>query len=149
MTSAGEDRYRRGLYTFIKRSSPYPSFLAFDATSRESCTVRRIRTNTPLQALALLNDRFSVESANALWKRMEREGGPDDRSKLIHGFRLCTSRRPTATETGLMLKLLDKMKLKYKLVPEEAKKLAGTPTDAAWTMVCNVLLNLDESITKE
>jgi len=149
MTSTGEDRYRRGLYTFIKRSSPYPSFLAFDATSRESCTVRRIRTNTPLQALALLNDRFSVESATALWKRMEREGGPDDRSKLIHGFRLCTSRKPTASETGLMLKLLEKMKSKYKRAPEEAKKLAGTPTDAAWTMVCNVLLNLDESITKE
>ena len=77
VTSAGEDQFRRGIYTFIKRTSPYPSMLTFDGTSRETCTVRRIRTNTPLQALTTLNDPVYVEAAQALARQMIMQGGGD------------------------------------------------------------------------
>jgi hypothetical protein len=109
VTSQGEDRYRRGLYTFVRRTSPYPSFMTFDATSRESCTVRRVRTNTPLQALTLLNDEVSMEAARALVDRVEREiaptvaGAPSNRERAAVAFRLCTSRRPTEHEVDLVV----------------------------------------------
>ncbi len=143
----GDEQYRRGLYTFWKRTSPYPSFMAFDATSRESCTVRRIRTNTPLQALALLNDKAYLEAAWALAKRMER-AGKTTTQKLEAGFRLCTGRRPQATELNRLAQAYQKLLSQYQAKPAEAKKLGGTPEIAALTMVGNVLLNLDETITK-
>jgi hypothetical protein len=148
MESKGEDRYRRGLYTFIKRSSPYPSFLSFDSTSRESCTVRRIRTNTPLQALALLNDQACIEAARALGARMLREGGATVDSRLSYGFRLCTGRRPNAGELSRLKQLLANLTSKYLKDSEASKKIGSTPAEAAWTMVSNVLLNLDETVTK-
>ena len=84
-TSDGEDRWRRSLYTTIRRSSPYPSLVTFDAPSREQCTVRRVRTNTPLQALTTLNDPVFVEAARRLAGRMIAETGPDPRARVEHG----------------------------------------------------------------
>ncbi|MFI5385405.1 MAG: DUF1553 domain-containing protein [Fimbriimonadales bacterium] len=148
MESKGEDRYRRGLYTFVKRSSPYPTFLNFDSTSRESCTVRRIRTNTPLQALAMLNDKVVLEAAKALGNRMQTEGGDQHTQRLAYGFRLCTGRRPTTVEIGRLDRLFKQLVATYGKDPASANKIAGTTLDAAWTMVANVLLNLDETVTK-
>lgn len=144
MMSPGSNQYRRGLYTFIKRSSPYPSMLNFDGTSREECTVRRIRTDTPLQALALLNDKGVFDAASALGKRMVKEGGA---SPAAYGFRLCTGRRPNKQELANLDGLFAKLLKRYKADPAAAKKLGGSPEQAAWTMVGNVLLNLDETVT--
>ncbi len=92
--SEGEDRHRRALYTFIRRTSPYPPLITFDAPTREFCTVRRVRTNTPLQALTTLNDPAFFEAAQALARIMVSEGGPDPGAKLSYGFRRVTSRMP-------------------------------------------------------
>jgi hypothetical protein len=135
--SEGEDRYRRGLYTFVRRTAPYPSMLTFDATSREFCTVRRVRTNTPLQGLTTLNDPAFFEGAQALAKRVLAEGGDDTRSRIEYAFRLCTARKPKPAE-------LDRLTKWY-----EAERTAQKNEDKAWTMVANVLLNLDETLTKE
>jgi hypothetical protein len=155
VTSEGEDRYRRGLYTFYRRSAPYPSMVNFDAPSREFCTVRRVRTNTPLQALTTLNDPTFFEAARALGKRLVQEGGsrPEERAAL--GFRLCTARRPQPAELektlGFYRQQLDKFrqdeKAAHAVIQDE--KAADAPELAAWTMVSNVLLSLDETLTKE
>ncbi len=154
--SEGEDRYRRGLYTFVRRTAAYPSLVNFDAPSREFCTVRRPRTNTPLQALTTLNDPAFFEAAKALAKRMMKEAGPDPSSRAIYGFRLCVSRHPNKEELG---RLLDYYKQELVGVQSDAevaragvqseKSTPDPPELAAWTMVSNVLLNLDETITKE
>ncbi len=141
----GEDRFRRGMYTFWKRSSPFPNFAAFDATSRETCTVRRIRTNTPLQALALLNDTGMIAAAEALGGRMNKEGGKDP---IGYGFRLATGRSPSLSEAKRLSALRTKLLARYAAKPTEAAKLGG-PQKAANTLLANVLLNLDETITKE
>ncbi|HMS56778.1 MAG TPA: PSD1 and planctomycete cytochrome C domain-containing protein [Fimbriimonadaceae bacterium] len=130
-----ETRYRRGLYVFWKRTSPYPSFMAFDATSRETCTPRRIRTNTPLQALALMNDPVMLEAAEALGSVM-RKHGKTDQDHLREGFQRCTGRKPVEAEMNRLLKLVASLR---------AKKL-DDPT--VWRLVANTLLNLDETITK-
>ncbi|RYG34373.1 DUF1553 domain-containing protein, partial [bacterium] len=149
MRSEGDDRYRRSLYTFWKRTSPYPAYMAFDATSREICTVRRIRTNTPLQALTLLNDQEMMEAASALGQRMRSTKG-DVSAQISAGFRLCTGRAAKPSERERLTALLTKLRQRYEAKPEDVKKLGtGSPEDAAWTMVGNVLLNLDETITKE
>jgi hypothetical protein len=140
----GSDLVRRGLYTYWKRTRSYPAFMAFDATSREVCTPQRIRTNTPLQALTLLNDEAIMDASKALAKiMMSEENG------LINGFRRCTSRTPRDAELRRLQALYMKLKLEYMGKPEEAKKLGGSPDEAAWIMTANVILNLDESITKE
>ena len=133
-------RYRRGLYVFWKRASVYPSFMALDATSREICTSRRIRTNTPLQALTLLNDKANLEAAKALGDKMKAKG-------IAYGFRCATGRRPSASELEVLNQAHATFKKRYTGLPEEAKKLGGLET-AAWTLVGNVLLNLDETMTK-
>ena len=97
-TSKGEDRYRRGLYTFWKRTAPYPAFLSFDAPSREFCVVRRPQTNTPLQALTLLNDPVYIEAAQALARRMVTEVGGEPAARVARGFRLVLARAPQAAE---------------------------------------------------
>ena len=164
--SKGEDRYRRGIYTFIRRTSPYPSLNAFDAPSREFCTVRRVRTNTPLQALTTLNDPGFVEAARALGARIMKEGGADPATRATYGFRLCLSRHPTPPELGRLLAFYRQELDRYSKDPKAAVAAAGGPgakvassapvsmgsadaEAAAWTMVSNVLLNLDETITKE
>lgn len=130
--SKGEDRYRRALYTFIRRSAPYPSLVTFDGTSREFCTVRRIRTDTPLQALTTLNDPAFFEAAQALARRAASEGEPDPAARASYMFRLCTGRRPNPAELSQIL-----------------KSLGGQPTPARWALTANALLNLDETLTKE
>jgi len=135
--------YRRGVYTFWKRTSTYPAFTALDAASREECVPRRSRTNTPLQALALLNDQTMMDAARALGTKMSEAG---DVSKGIQlGFRRVVSRKPTSEEQTRVAKLFETLKSKYDKDPEAAKKVGG---NAPWTMVANVLLNMDEAITK-
>ena len=154
-TSAGEDRYRRGLYTAWRRSNPYPSMLTFDAPNREVCTVRRPRTNTPLQALVTLNDPVYIEAAQALARRMIAEGGASSADRLTFGFRTCLARLPTAAELERLTKLYDDLRERYAGDEPMARSLAtdpiGPPPEgveiadlAAWTAVANVLLNLDE-----
>jgi len=149
--SQGDDRYRRGLYTFLRRTAPYPSLLAFDATSREACTVRRVRTNTPLQALTTLNDPAFFEGARALARRVLAEGGPAPEARAELAFRLCVSRKPKAGEVDRILRWHEEQQRFFARHEEDARKIAGDADAdvAAWTMVANVLLNLDETLTKQ
>jgi hypothetical protein len=157
-TSQGEDRYRRALYTTWRRSSPYPAMATFDAPSREVCTIRRPRTNTPLQALVTLNDPAYVEAAQALARRMVREGGSTDADRATHGFRLVLARRPTPAETDRLIGLHHDVREDFLKTPDDAEKMATDPLGpvpgdfpadtaelAAWTAVANVILNLDET----
>jgi Protein of unknown function (DUF1553)/Protein of unknown function (DUF1549)/Planctomycete cytochrome C len=149
--SKGEDRYRRGLYVFVRRTSPYPSMTAFDAPSREACTVRRIRTNTPLQALTTLNDPAFFEAAQKLAQRILEQGGPDTGSRAVYGFRLVTARRPAAKELESLLSSFEKERRHFDSNPDEARQICGKPDPelAAWSVLSNVLLNLDETLTRE
>ena len=157
-TSAGEDKFRRGLYTEWRRSNPYPSMSTFDAPNREVCTVRRSRTNTPLQALVTLNDPVYVEAAQALARRIA-ASGPTPRDKALFAFRHVTSRNPTDDELNRLVKLFDSSREQLQKQPDRAKQLATEPLGpapndadipelAAWTLVGNVLLNLDEMLMK-
>ncbi|MBL8769414.1 MAG: PSD1 domain-containing protein [Planctomycetes bacterium] len=135
--SAGEDRLRRGLYTFWRRTAPYPSFVTFDAPSRETCIATRPRSNTPLQALVLLNDPAFVEAQHALASRMLERADATDAQRIVHGFRRATSRVPDAVELDTLLDLL-------------ASERTAHPDaiEAPWRVVAGVLLNLDETITR-
>jgi hypothetical protein len=157
-TSEGEDRYRRALYTAWRRSSPYPSMVAFDAPSREVCTLRRNSSNTPLQALVTLNDPVYVESAQALARRaMARESTLE--GQITYAFRCCLSRPPRHTELQLLVDLYRESHSDLTEQPAAAMKLATDPlgdlppgvdaaSAAAMTMVANTLLNLDEMFLK-
>jgi hypothetical protein len=158
--SRGKDLYRRGLYTFWKRTVPPASFAVFDAPDREKCTARRAQTNTPLQALVLLNDTTYVEAARALAQRALREGGKDVGDRLAYVFRQATARQPTRKERGVLRSLLDERLTAFRRDTRAALKLLAvgeSPRDkrldpselAAWTTVASVILNLDETITKE
>jgi hypothetical protein len=148
--STGEDKYRRGLYTFARRSAMYPAMMNFDATSREVCTVRRVRTNTPLQALTTLNDQAFFEAARAFAVRVAKEGGADDDSRIAYAYRLATGRLPKPAESERMLSYLAKEKAYFATRRGEAMQVAGGDAALApWTMLGNVLLNLDEALTKE
>ncbi|MGH7127562.1 MAG: DUF1549 and DUF1553 domain-containing protein, partial [Planctomycetaceae bacterium] len=157
-TSPGGDRYRRGLYTEWRRSLPYPSMATFDAPSREVCTVRRVRTNTPLQALVTLNDPVYVEAAQALARRMATSGKTPE-EKVTIGFRLCLAREPHPAEVERLVTLHKQVYAEYANQPDQARALATDPLGpapdgmdvidlAAWTVVGNVLLNLDEVLMK-
>jgi hypothetical protein len=159
-TSTGEDRYRRGMYTFWKRSAPYPEQTTFDQPTGENSCVRRVRSNTPLQALTTLNDAVYLECAKALGMRIVKEGGNDDRSRAVFGFRLCTGRLPDAAELKQLLTMVDEEKNNFENNTVRAIKVAAVDPNslpenvnlhkvAEWTMVARVLLNLDETITKE
>ncbi|MEO8660384.1 MAG: DUF1553 domain-containing protein, partial [Bryobacteraceae bacterium] len=157
-TSEGADRYRRGLYTFVKRGSPYPAMNAFDAPERSVCAVNRPNSNTPLQALTTLNDEAFVEAAGALAKQLLAHQG-NTRDKLAFGFKLATSREPSDRELGSLLTLQEKAVAKYRGNEAAAAKLVTAalrtqtpdrPSDVApWIVAANVILNLDETITKE
>lgn len=151
-TSEGEDLHRRSIYTFWKRTSPYPALMAFDATSREVCTSRRIRTNTPLQALVTLNDPAYMDAAKALADRMLASAG-GDRDRIAYGFLRCTSRSPETVELDRLERLLQQQRGRYRDDPDAARKLRGADGDvaeaAAWTVLANVLLNLDETLSQE
>jgi hypothetical protein len=154
--SEGEDRYRRAIYTFIRRSAPYPSLVTYDAPSREFCTVRRVRTNTPLQALTALNDPLFFDAARALARRMMNEGGDTPESRVTYGFRLAVSRQPNTQELANVDAFYQQQLTTYQKDNDAALQTIAakrnTPNaseQAAWTMVGNVLLNMDETISKE
>jgi hypothetical protein len=161
--ATGPDRYRRALYTFRFRSVPYPMLQTFDAPNADFSCVRRPRSNTPLQALTLLNEPVSLESARALALVTLREGGASDADRLSLAFRRCLARPPADDESRPLLALLERETKRFAsgtlnpcdLVvdkPDEALRLppSATPAQlAGWTVVARVLLNLDETITKE
>jgi hypothetical protein len=158
--SEGPGLYRRSLYTFWKRTIAPPAMVAFDAAPRETCVVRETRTNTPLQALDLMNDVTYVEAARKLAERMMREGGEDPAERLAYGFRLATARRPGQREAEILARGFQRYLDRYQTKPEDAEKLlaAGdSPRDeklpahelAAYAATASMILNLDEVITKE
>jgi hypothetical protein len=152
-TPKNEDRYRRGLYTYWRRTSPYPSMESFDAPSREFCVTRRIRTNTPLQALVTLNDPAFVEAAQAMARRLMAEGGASADDKARFGFKLALSRTPSRAELKRVVSAYQSERVYYQANTGDAEALAGSKTDAvetaAWTAVANVFLNLDETLSRE
>ncbi len=135
--ATGGDRYRRGMYTHFWRSSPYPMLMAFDAPNANVSCTRRLRSNTPLQSLTLANDQAFFECAAALGRHVLDASG-DSAARARLAFRLCLSREPTAAESELLARLVQ-------------QESTGSPNDeqAAWTRICRVLLNLDETITRE
>ncbi len=158
-TSPGEDKYRRGLYTSWRRTTPYPSMTTFDAPSREVCTIRRIRTNTPLQAFVTMNDPVFVEASQALARRIIAEGGKTNEERATYGFRLCLAREPQPREKQRLVALYEEVLARYAKDEAAAKQMAteplgAAPTDvkitelAAWTVVSNILINLDEFLAR-
>ena len=159
-TSEGADRYRRALYTFWKRTAPYPSMTVFDAPNADASCVRRVRSNTPLQALTTLNDATFHECAQAMAMRVYKEGGSDEKSRATYAYRLCTGRYPDEVELKHVLDLYDNQKSYFDGATDKAITVAlvdpkNLPENvnlhsvAAWTTVSRVLLNMDETITKE
>ena len=158
--SHGEDLYRRSLYIYRKRTVPHPATNTFDAPSFETCQVARARTNTPLQALALLNDVTYLEAARKLAERMLVEGGREDSERLTHGFRLVTGRYPTTVELQILQRGCQRKRSLFAKDPDASEALVShgeseTTADVAaselatYTSMASVLLNLDETITKE
>lgn len=157
--STGADRYRRGVYTEWRRSMPYPSMATFDVPNREVCTIRRIRTNTPLQALVTLNDPVYVEAARALGQRIVARKAASDRERAEWALQHVLLRSPSAAEVDQLMGVYEQAANHYRAAPDDAAKLlAGEPLAAigaepspelaAWTVVSNVLLNLDELLQK-
>jgi hypothetical protein len=158
-TSQGTDRYRRGLYTFWRRTVPYPSMAAFDAPSREICAIKRVRTNTPLQAFVTMNDPVYVETAQALAQRIVREGGSDIRTRVQYGLQLCLCRPPEPEQVEPLVALFDAEYTRFRADSPAAASLSGAAAGAlpagtssaelaAWTTIASVLLNLDGVLTK-
>ena len=158
--SSGKDRYRRGMYTFWKRSLPFPSLMAVDAPTAENSCPRRVRSNTPLQALTTLNEKTFVEAAQAMGLRVLKEGGNDEPSRAIFAFRLCTGRAPTERELKSLLSFWDEQYRYFEDRSAAALAVAvpdpkNLPPDvnlhkvAAWATVSRAILNLDETVTKE
>jgi cytochrome c553 len=158
--TTGEDRYRRGMYTFWKRSLPFPSMLAFDAPAAEASCTRRMRSNTPLQALTTLNEKTFVEAAQALGLRIMKHGGENNRARAEFGFKLCTGRAPSERELASLLGFWEEQYNYFEDRTGAALSVAvpdvkSVPQDvnlhkvAAWAMVSRALLNLDETITRE
>jgi hypothetical protein len=156
--STGTDQYRRGLYTYWRRSTVYPSFITFDAPTREFCTAVRARTSTPLQSLVLMNDPVYVEAARAFAQRILAEGGPDNVARLAYALRTALGRAPRDNERALLERTLTQQLANYTQNQKAATELlkvgdvekAANVSDAdlaAWTAVANVILNLNETIT--
>ncbi|MGH9839921.1 MAG: DUF1553 domain-containing protein [Blastocatellia bacterium] len=156
----GKDLYRRSMYTFWKRTVPPATLATFDAPDREKCVIRRAVTNTPLQALVLMNDPTYLEAARVLAARALREGGKDANSRIAFVFRMATARKPSAREIAVLRELLNRQQANYRRdlksaasllrIGESASDATMDPAElAAWTMVASAILNLDETITKE
>ena len=156
----GDKLYRRSLYTFWKRTLGPPAMLAFDAAARETCVVRQERTNTPIQALNLMNDPTYNEAARVFAERMLNEGGSHDGERLAYGFLLATARQPADSEAEILRSSLNRYRDRYQTRPEDAESYLTTgehprdesinpPDLAAFTAVASMLLNLDETITRE
>jgi hypothetical protein len=144
----GDSVHRRSLYTFWKRTSPPPVLAIFDAPTRETCAVVRGATNTPLQALVVMNEPQFVEAGVALGKRMIAEGGTSATSRLTHGFQLTTGREPTTSEMEVLEKSLARHLDRFTANQDDAKVLAGTPEEAAYAILGSTLINLDEFINR-
>jgi hypothetical protein len=155
---AGEGLWRRGVYTYWKRQSPPPSMLTFDGPTREKCTVQRARTNTPLQALVVLNDPTYVEAARVMAAGVIKDHA-DDRVRVTEAFARVLGRFPEAEEGRMVTELLANQRARYGVNPDDAAKLvavgesrAGGDIDAvelaAWTLTVHTLMNLDEAITR-
>ena len=161
--SAGDDRYRRALYTFRYRSVPYPMLQVFDSPNGDTSCVRRARSNTPLQALTMLNEPMALESARALAEHALLKGGRSDEQRLAYAFRRCLARKPDAKETSELLSFVHKETRRFSDGELNSWDILGgnpalasllpegmTPAQlAGWTALSRVLLNLDETITKE
>ncbi len=144
-----EQRFRRGMYTYFWRASPHPGLMVFDAPDSTNACTRRVRSNTPLQALTLLNDKAYYELAQGMAKRVLAEGGASNADRLDYAFQLCVARPPQSEErlelSDFLAQQLDELQTRK----QEAEAIAATPELAAWTAVSRVLLNLDEFITRE
>jgi hypothetical protein len=158
--SHGPDLYRRSMYTFWKRTSPPAQLNTFDAPDREKCTARRTITNTPLQALVLMNDPTYVEAARALAQRVIKESKPKASDRAALAFQLATARPATKPELAMLTRLAAQQSQHFKKAPKEAEALlengeseydrALRPAElATWTVVASAILNLDETISKE
>ena len=158
-TSAGEDAHRRSVYTDTRRNSPYPSFTTFDAPNRETCTLRRGRSNTPLQAFVTLNDPVFVEASQGLARRLLKEGPADTAGRLQMAYRLCVARAADAHEIKALEALLQRSLTAYRAAPALATQMATQPIGpadkgadlaelAAWTAVAGVVMNLDEFLMR-
>src|SRR5262245_20162617 len=155
-TGRPEDRYRRGVYTAIRRTTAPPNMTSFDAPSREFCAVRRVRTNTPLQALTVLNDPVFFDFARGLANRVLTEAGPELRDRLIYAFRLCMARRPNEKEIEELVALYQRQLARgavdgaaTRALTKDVDKEMNLPELAAWILVSNTLISLDETLTKE
>ncbi|MSR30838.1 MAG: DUF1549 domain-containing protein [Gemmataceae bacterium] len=155
-TSQGEDKVRRGLYTFWRRTVPYPSMQTFDAPSREFCTIRRVNTNTPLQAFVTLNDPVFVEAAQGMALRVLTEGGATPEAQMAYAWKLATGAALGRLQEQYLRELLEFSRVKFQDTAA-AQKMAPLPAGlpalqqaelAAWTVVCNILLNLDQVLTR-
>jgi len=144
--AVGPERYRRSVYTYWKRTSPYPSMLTFDAPSRDVCVPQRISTNTPLQALVTLNDPVFLECSQHFAKRMSTEGGGSAEIQISHGYKLATQQQPSAATVKTLTDLYQQLVTDYK--SQEHSKLAASPEEAAMVVIANALLNIDSAITK-
>jgi hypothetical protein len=158
-TSEGEDRHRRSVYTEVRRNSPYASFMTFDGVNREVCTIRRNRTNTPLQAFVTLNDPVFIEANQALARRLLEVEGASVEDRVRLAFRRCLSRNPSPKETETLKGLLEDSLAQFRADHDAAKSMATDPLGpapenadvvelAAWTAVANVIMNLDEFLTR-
>jgi mono/diheme cytochrome c family protein len=147
--SKGTDRYRRGMYTFFKRTSPHPNLLTFDCPDSNVACVKRNRSNTPLAALTTLNNATYAEAAKAFAKRILKEAPPKDEERISHGFRLCVARSPERSESEAFANLLANSRAWYEKHPEDAKNFAGDVETAAWTATLRIMLNMDEFISRE
>ncbi len=145
----GSDRFRRGLYTYFWRSSPHPGLMVFDAPDSTNACTRRMRSNTPLQALTMLNDAAYFELAQGLAKRILDDGPEAREERLDYAFRLCVARPPGGDERDQLAGYLASQLDGFQTNPDDAQQVATTPELAAWTAVGRVLLNLDEFITRE
>ncbi len=154
----GEKLYRKSMYTYWKRSAPMPSMMIFDSPSREKCVVQRARTNTPLQALVTLNDPQFVEAARALAQRLIQTAA-DDESRITLAYQLCTSRRASEREQAIIMRLLSDQRQRFTDSPDQAKQLLKVGESsrdetidagehAAWTVISQMILNLDETLTR-
>ncbi len=157
--SHGTDLYRRSMYIFWKRTSPPPTMTAFDAPDRETCTLRRSRTNTPLQALITMNDPTFVEAARHLAERILREGGASDQQRLAYLWRTALLCEPRGEQLDVLARLLDEQRAHFERQRAQAEALLGvgeSPRDtsldvadvAAWTIVCSVILNMDQLLCR-
>jgi hypothetical protein len=156
-TSKGEERYRRGLYTFFKRTSPHPNLITFDCPDSNTTNLRRRTSNTPLQALTMMNNEVFVEASQAFAKRVLELDATDEQQRMRQALRFCIGREPEETEVARFVHLLEESRTYYGTNPSSAKNLigkhlpegVGAPEAAAWVTVARTALNLDEFITRE